>query len=192
MSKSFSLPDNDIQRELIYSLVDSKWTGGWATKDGTITIHDSEGVSLDKYLETHTALDYHQTVRLAVCLGAQLAVLTGMRKGVLFFSLSDITVISPDWFLLTGLQKIMPMNEKHELTLHQPIEFDGFLAPELEGVEKLPFVTDQSCAYYSLALLCIHAIKIDPDLHQIAETSLYFLLKRCLVKNPLDRIFLFI
>ena len=192
MSKSFSLEDSDTLRELINSLIDSGWKGNWDAKDGKITIDGSSGPTLEEYVKENTALDFHETVRLAVCLGVQLAALTGMSKGVLFFSLSDVQVINSEWYLLTNLDKVLPMNENRQLTLRRPIKFDGFLPPELKGVNRLPLVTDQSCAFYSLALLCIAAIKIDPSLHQIADTSLYFLLKRCLVDDPEARIFLLI
>ena len=118
------------------------------------------------------------------------------KYGVLFFNIKDVVVIVEDWYILSNLSSVVLMSEENMLVLQRPIKFDGFLPPELVNINTLPFVADPTCAYYSLALLCLHTLGFDnkneKDVNKLDRTKLYYLLKRCLEKTPKDRIFLYI
>jgi hypothetical protein len=182
------LPQDDIHTELVSSLVDNGWTGKWELKGDKIILFNTHGTLHDK--KKH--LDYHQGLQLAMCLAVQLAALVSINKGVLFFSDKDITILDDEWFLLTNLDNIVPIVNNNTIMLSQPISFHGFLSPEIKNISELPFKTNISCGYYSLALMVIDALGINPSLDQIAESKLYYFLNRCLQENPDNRFILFI
>ena len=193
--------DFDIQTKLLQSLKESGWNGEWTIDNKSIILHAEKGISLEKHTKT-VPLNYDTALRMILSLGSQLAVLSnanihGKQKyGVLFFELKDIMVLDNNWYLLTNLSRVLPMNEKNQLELTKPITFTGFLAPEIKNVKSLPFVTDQSCSYYSLALLCLQSLHLDynkeHDFLKLKGTKLYYLLERCLEKTPKNRYFLYI
>ena len=182
------LPQDDIHTELISSLVDNGWSGKWELKDDKIILYNTQGTLHHK----KRLLDYHQGLQLSMCLAVQMAALVSINKGVLFFSDKDITILDDEWFLLTNLDNVVPIIDNNTIMLSHPISFHGFLSPEIKNISELPFKTNISCSYYSLALLVIDAMGIDPSLDQIAESKLYYFLNRCLQENPEKRFILFI
>ena len=182
------LPQDDIHTELIGSLVDNGWTGKWELKGDKIILFNTHGTLHDK--KKH--LDYHQSLQLSMCLAVQMATLAVINKGVLFFSDKDITILDDEWYLLSNLDNIVPIVSENTVMLSHPISFQGFLSPEIKNISELPFKTNISCSYYSLALMVIDALGINPSLDQIAESKLYYFLTRCLEENPENRFILFI
>lgn len=183
-----TLHKHDIYIQFINTLIDSGWKGKWEIIGDEIKIHNTSG-TLQKMKGN---LNYHQGLQLSMCLAIQLAYLNSIHKSILFFSKDDITIINDEWFLITNLERIVPIVEKNTVLFSQPISLKGFLSPELENISELPFKTNVSSCYYSLALLVINCLEIDPNLHAIANSKLYFFLYRCLQKNPEDRFLLFI
>lgn len=188
----------DLQLLLLDALKNTGWQGTWSVEDDTIHVDYGIGVSLEEYIHVKP-LDYADGLRLALCLGAQLAELSGNEErlgekyGVLFFNINDILVIDKDWYLLTNLSKVLPLSEENQLVLQHPIPLDGFLAPELVGANTLPLVAEPSCAYYSLALLCLQALGLnDDDIDRLMGSKMYYLLRRCLERNPMNRVFLYV
>jgi hypothetical protein len=183
-----TLHKHDIYIQFINTLIDSGWQGKWEIIGDEIKIHNTSGT----LRKTKGNLNYHQGLQLSMCLAIQLAYLNSIHKSILFFSKDDITIINDEWFLITNLERIVPIIEKNTVLLSQPISLKGFLSPELENISELPFKTNVSSCYYSLALLVINCLEIDQDLHAIANSKLYFFLYRCLKKTPEDRFLLFI
>lgn len=191
----------DIQLVLLEALKIMGWNGKWSVKNDAIHIENSTVIYLNEYIHKKP-LDYGDGLRLALCLGAQLAELSdnearlGGKYGVLFFNMKDILVIDSEIFLLTNLSKILPLSDENKLILHRPLSFDGFLAPELIDVKALPLVVESTCAYYSLALLCLKALALDGDVNNdiesLAGSKFYYMLQRCLYENPQKRRFLYI
>ena len=189
----------NIQIVLLDSLKEFGWKGNWEITDDSIYIESDVGVSLEEYIR-ETPLDYANGLRLALCLGEQLSKLSendeqlGEKYGVLFFNLKDILVIDNNWFLLSNLSKVLPITDEIEMILQEPIAFDGFLAPELEGVDTLPLVVNPSCAYYSLALLCLKALELDFDggLDRLNGSKFFYLLQRCLENDTNHRLFIYV
>ena len=174
---------------------------GWSIENDSIYIDCNIGLPLDEYIHSKP-LDYYNGLRLALCLGAQLAELSGNEEqlgekyGVLFFNLNDILVINEECFLLTNLAKILPIEEEDMLVLRKPLALNGFLAPELVGAKSLPLRVQQSCAFYSLALLCLKALALDKKENESMDalygSKLYYFLQRCLETNPKKRRFLYV
>jgi hypothetical protein len=177
------------------------WEGRWSVEKDAVYIDCNVGFPLDEYIRSKP-LDYYNGLRLALCLGTQLAELSGNEErlgekyGVLFFNVNDILVINEDWFLLTNLSKILPIEEEERLVLRKPLPLEGLLAPELVGAKSLPLRVHSSCAFYSLALLCLKALALDKKknagIDKLYGSKFYYLLQRCLERNPQERRFLYV
>lgn len=162
---------------------------------GDILLETDSWEPLEEYIKKQGALDYHTAQRLVVCLGLQLTTLTGLGYGLASIAFTDITVIDKDWYLLTNLSSAMPLIRNSQLRIIKPLGTKGFLAPELKQITQLPAIVDQSCAFYSIALLCLAAMKLSDkpdDIKLLFPSPLYFLLERCLLKNPEERVFLLV
>tara|TARA_Y100001958_G_scaffold157925_1_gene154320 strand:- start:15050 stop:15640 length:591 start_codon:yes stop_codon:yes gene_type:complete len=183
-----------IQIILLESLKNFGWQGKWELDEKYITIESTIGLSLEEYVH-EKPLDYADGLRLALCLGEQLDKLSeyneelGEKHGVLFFNIKDILVVEKDIFLLTNLSKVLPITDENHIILEEPLPFNGLLAPELEGVDTLPLVVNPTCAYYSLALLCLKALELDFEggLERLAGSKFFYLLQRCLENDPKKR-----
>ena len=183
-----------IQIILLESLKNFGWQGRWELDEKYITIESTIGLSLEEYVH-EKPLDYADGLRLALCLGEQLTKLAeyneelGEKHGVLFFNIKDIIVVEKDMFLLTNLSKVLPITDENHMILEEPLPFNGLLAPELEGVDTLPLVVNPTCAYYSLALLCLKALDLDFEggLERLAGSKFFYLLQRCLENDPKKR-----
>jgi len=188
-----------IQIILLESLKNFGWQGRWELDEKYITIESTIGLSLEEYVH-EKPLDYADGLRLALCLGEQLTKLAeyneelGEKHGVLFFNIKDIIVVEKDMFLLTNLSKVLPITDENHMILEEPLPFNGLLAPELEGVDTLPLVVNPTCAYYSLALLCLKALKLDFEggLERLEGSKLFYLLERCLEKEPKNRTLVYV
>ena len=183
-----SLPNEDLYLQLIHGLIDNGWKGTWDIKNDKIIINN--GQPLIKRLE-NKPLDYYEALRLAICIGINLASLASYDQSILFLSLDDIYIIDEDWYILSSFDKLVTIIDKNTVELNTPISFNGSLSPELQDVKSLPFKTNISSVYYSLAALIMQALELD-DLSPLAGSKLYFFLERCLVENPEERYFLFI
>jgi hypothetical protein len=187
----------NIQLQVLRALQKRGWTGSWDVTDGKINIKAKEIISLDKRI-SEKSLYYPHAVSLVLCLGAQLEELSdgidGEKYGVLFLNLNDIIIIDNTWYLLINLSKVFPLTKENSIELYNPIPLNGFMAPELENVKTLPVTVSHTCAYYSLALLTLHTMNLlgDPGIDTIIGSRLFYLLERCLNKNPKERHFLYV
>ena len=188
----------NIQLQLLHALQKRGWKGSWDETDGKINIKANEIISLGKRISKQS-LYYPHAVSLVLCLGAQLEELSngidGEKYGVLFFNLNDIIIIDNTWYLLTNLSNVLPLTKENSIELYKPIQLNGFMAPELENVKTLPVTVSHSCAYYSLALLTLHVMNLVEEYHgldTIMGSRLFYLLERCLKKNPKERHFLYV
>lgn len=164
-----------------------------------VSIETNMWEPLDKYINRTGFLEYHMAHRLAICLGNQLSALTELDYGLAFINLSDIVVIDSDWFILTNFTHVMPLVDGSMIKIVSPLPssdfFDVLVAPELTSIKKLPIKVDQSCAFYNIGSLCLLAMGLNttkPSMSTIYPSPLYFLIERCLVKEPNDRVFLHI
>ncbi len=185
-----SLPNNKLYVTLINDLIDNGWNGSWNIEDDNINIETKFGMNIETYLKTNS-LSYYQALRIAMCMGINLASLVTLNKSILFFSTQNIYIIDDDWYIVMDPPFVSIVSD-NTISLTTPISLKGELAPELENISSLPFKTNISCAYYSLASLIVKILDIDNDLDRLADSKLYFFLKRCFVKDPSKRYFLFI
>jgi hypothetical protein len=140
--------------------------------------------------EHYDTMDYASTERMAFQLSLQLQSLEEKGYSLLFWQASDILVIEKQIYLLANLSQIVPLQKKDtsQLVLNYPaiVPFQrDICAPELLTMSSLPFITNKSASYYSLALLCLKVLNLSlDDLH---GTQLFYFLDRCLNSEPSER-----
>ncbi len=204
------LKDNEINKALINSIIKNGWNGSWYIDNDYIVIETNNNHKINKKLE------YFQGQRLCICLGIQLEVLAKFNKSFLFFDLDDISVINDEWYIINSYDetnnKVVNIDGAgrggagrggagrgggdNYITITNPINFKSdFMAPELINFYKdknknLPFVTNISCIYYSVALLILHYLEL--NLEDLLDSPLYFFLKRCMEKDENNRFFIFV
>ena len=200
---TITLPDTAVNMSLVNALLDNGWDGSWKQKGGNIVIATVGGreASLKRRIGKRP-FEYYEIQRLAVCLAIQMEQLVKINKSYLFFDLEDIGVIDDNWYIITSVDEesdkiadLIPDTNSVEFV--KPVRLNGdYMAPELktfftnEGGE-LPFHTNASCIYYSVAALIIDLLDID-DEEAVRGSPLYFFLKRCLENDPDNRFFLFV
>jgi len=185
-----ALPNENLYISLINGLIDNGWKGSWDIEDDKIIIDTKFGENLTERLKKKP-LTYYEALRLSMCMGMHLASLIPLNQSIFFFSTNSIYIIDEDWYILLE-PALVPIVSDNNVILTYPIAFKGELAPEQKNISSLPFKTNISCAYYSLANLVVKALDINNDLDRLAGSKLYYFLKRCLVDEPSKRFFLFI
>jgi len=143
---------------------------------------------------------------MAFQLSLQLQLLEKRNYTLLYLQPSDIVKVRLNHrdngkgdiclYLLVGLTQLVPLSnlDSNNLVLTYPSPYPfpkGVCAPELYNLSVLPFITHCSASYYSLGLLCLHFLP-NLSLNNLRDTPLFYFLERCLKKNPLERICLFI
>ena len=132
-------------------------------------------------------------------IGCQILLLKENHIGIKYFNLSDIIVLNSNIFLFINPNMLYKLLSKKDIDKSLPEYSHGtfslesidtnslFLPPEFNEKKKYYYFTS---SYYSFAKLLLHYFNI--KIEDIENTSLYFFCKRCLVDNPIDRIFQFI
>lgn len=205
--KNIFLKDNEINKALINSIVKNGWDGSWFIDNDYIVIETNNNHKINKKLE------YYEGQRLCICLGIQLEVLAKFNKSFLFFDLDDISVINEQWYIINSYdetnKKVVTIGGAgasagasagvggdNYISITNPVNFKSdFMAPELINFYKdknknLPFVTNISCIYYSVALLILHYLEL--NLEDLLDSPLYYFLKRCMEKDENNRFFIFV
>jgi hypothetical protein len=183
------LPNNELYLNIIHGLVDNGWCGSWTVENDEIVIHETPETNLETQLQ-NKPLAYHDALRLAICIGNNLASLHQNNISILFLHPSDISIIDENWYIINNLDRSVPIIKKNTIMLSKVVSLKGEIPPELQNIKSLPFVTDISSVYYSSALLIRNAMKIGQNMDEIADSSLYFFLKRCLINEHHKRRFL--
>lgn len=146
--------------------------------------------SLEKALEKRK-LTYNEAVQLFFDTEAQVELLEKNKQGVLFLSPSKIFILD-DRFIILDKSALFQLENNH-FFIDRPLDkSQPFLSPELKAIKKLPSRIHRSTLYYSFALMIIKLMDISEDLREIQNTKLYFMLKRCLISDPIKRHFIYI
>jgi len=141
--------------------------------------------------------DFVKIDKLVFHLLLQLKSLEEKGFGLLFLQESDIIVINDELYLLANLSQIVPLYKKDnsQFRLVCPTIYPfpkEMCAPEILEMNALPFISHHNAIYYSLALLCLRLLKcINLSLDDLQGTKLYYFLKRCLKKDPNERLCLY-
>lgn len=125
---------------------------------------------------------------------------------------NDIIVINDEKFLFLGTEWMENIDEDDKIIISSPFHSkDFFISPELLNIKSIPSYIHYKTSYFSLACLVIYAITTEYEFyedylrekepkqilevlnnHPIQDTRLYFLLSRCLLKEPKERSIIYI
>jgi len=143
-------------------------------------------------------MTYHEVETMAMHLMLQLQALERRGCSLLFWQASDILFVYQKYYLLANLTQLVPLQKNktkatdkvsEQLVLNYPALFPfppAVCAPELLKMNALPFITNKSASYYSLALLCL--AKSNLSLETLQGTNLFYFLERCLRAEPSERL----
>ena len=155
MVNNIIIPETDINIAMINGLIDNNWLGEWTIKNNKIIIQSENGVTLNNFIKKHS-FNYNDALQFVSCMGNLLASIVPYGKSFLFLSLDDITVIDNEWYIITNMDKLVNIIDDDNIILDTPIEIkEKLLPPEIKNINTLPFITNVSCIYYSIALLTI-------------------------------------
>jgi hypothetical protein len=131
---------------------------------------------------------------------------------ILGYNQENIIVINDKKFAFLGSEYVIEIDDNEITQISCPFTSnDFFVSPEMLNINKLPSYIHYKTAYFSLACLIISSLSSNDDFykdylknqepekiienlntHPIKETKLYWLLSRCLVKEPKNRSILLI
>lgn len=160
----------------------------------TSTLNDS-GIDVGKPLTnlSKKALPYDRCVRMILDIGAQIERLKESGYGILSVNRSQVKETTTGAFIL-DIQRdnYFKCTSYGMLDLTKPFKKNNNMAPEVHDIDTLPSETYYTAAFYSLGHLACDVLGIERDIELLKPTKLYFLLERCMNKDPTSRIFLFI
>jgi len=166
-------------------------------------------------------MTYNDCFNFFKSLSKQLRALEKKNLVILFFSISDIIVIDEKLFLCVNEAHILKI-ENEQIIIDKPYQNNGFFSPELEEISNLPATISYKSGLFSLASMAVFLLnkkkltkkeieagfywktQAPPNqtnehlsnkvllLDLIYNTELYWVLERCLNKNPEDRHYYFI
>ena len=132
-------------------------------------------------------------------IGCQILLLKEDNLAIKYFSLSDILVINSEIFLFINNNMIFELLETIDIQVppytygkisFNSIDINSLFIPYELTLDKKTQYFYYTTSYYSFAKLLLHYFNM--ELKDIEDTSLYFFCQRCLIDNPIHRIFLFI
>lgn len=152
-----------------------------------------------------TKLTISEAANLFENLARQLSYLIDNNHTLIGFHIKNIILINNNTFVnIGGCEFIKEINENDKIEITSPFSENDFcLSPELKKITSLPSSINYKTCFFSLAYLVIINLtnelliyQENPinllDKHLIKNTKLYWLLERCLNKDPLKRTLLFI
>ena len=170
-------------------------------QDDNTTIHKKIVIALEKggsiiskklieLSKLEMELDYDKCLRLAFNIGTQINILKYLNLGIPVITVNDILVSADGTYVLDTKKHIDSLDSNNNILLTVNFQKNKDTPPELKNITKIPNTIYYTSAYYSLAKLCLSLI--NKDLKSLYPTKLYFLLSRCLRKDPHNRVFLYV
>ena len=131
---------------------------------------------------------------------------------IIGYNPDHIIVINDKIFAYFGSELISKVEDNMALISYPFSKEDFYVSPELLNLNELPSYVHYKTGYFSLGCLILYALLTDNDfynkylkeesneinieiilnLHPIKNTKLYWLLSRCLIKDPKERSILLI
>jgi hypothetical protein len=153
-----------------------------------------------------TNQNYNDQLNIFYCLSKQIHYLIEKEnKSFLTLNPDNILIIDNKIYIYLSLD-LYNLNDDQNIILFKPFLKSKYNSPELNNITSLPINIHYKTIYFSLAILITSynslvfdslekEIEIDEKEfipYNIKNTKLYFALKRCLKKNPEERVILFI
>jgi hypothetical protein len=119
------------------------------------------------------------------------------------YSPENVIVVDKNKYIYLSNEYLLTIQEDENIIITCPFsQNDFFISPELLVIKDIPSLINYKVTYFSFGCLLLYGLlghddNFDNDnllinALSIKNTSLYWLLKRCLVKNPQNRCILFI
>jgi hypothetical protein len=135
--------------------------------------------------------------------------ITHFSQTFLGYSLENLIVIDKHKFVYLSDEYLLDINDDENIFIKSPFSSnDFFWAPELLKVKEIPAFIHYKVSYFSLGCLLLDPLldplsekveqndqlfeKMEQIKDSIKNTKLYWLLERCLIKEPKNRSILFI
>lgn len=147
---------------------------------------------------------YLNTLKLVYYLTKQLTYLIDEESHSFYqYDPENIIVIDNSKFIYLSLNSLKKVDEKTEfIQFTTTFDRDGFVSPELLKINSLPTLVNYRTIYYSLGLLAIDCLidykendvniyddtNLEEILGPIKETKLFYLIKKCLQREPMNRV----
>ena len=142
---------------------------------------------------------YEKMIYMIGCLSSQIQTLEKLGFYFLGFGLKDIVVVNDSFFFIVNNEYLVPFEkESRRINIMSPFVKPMFSSPEIIGLVKIPsWIFVDSC-YYSLGALVLFCLcgeylfkgneiknekEIENILKPIAQTKMYWFLKRCFEKK---------
>lgn len=161
--------------------------------------------TLKKYILENGIMNLKKCINMIDDLTKQMSYLKNMNYGFYGFDITDILLVD-DLFLLCNTQYLLPIIEDN-FTFIEPINTPYFSSPEIITLTNLPSTINAKCINYSLGVLVVFCLlnkyllvgnelkskqEIENTLSPIANTKIYWFIKRCLEEKIDERILLLI
>lgn len=159
-----------------------------------ITALENGGAIVGKHLcsLTSSRLNYGECTRMILDIGGQIESLRENGLGILYLTTDDITATSDGSYVLTPSENPLSCDERGMLLIDRPFIYnEDTMAPELKHINILPSNVYYTSVYYSLKTLVLKVLGIE-TIEKIYPTKLYYLIQRCLIDDPKNRIFIFV
>ena len=160
-----------------------------------ITVSPNKLTKLSTYFKKNGVFTYGKVLRFIICMGLQLTALTKNNCGFIHITMDDIVVIDDDWFLITNFDNISLLTKDGKINITTPFSANKFTAPELRDIKTLPIDVEQTCSYYSIAIICLSLFGFEynkDNMDKLYPSPVYFFIERCLYEEPEKRAFLLI
>jgi len=158
--------------------------------------------SFHDYIDTRPGprnkFTYNDGLCLATTIGNQIFHLEQHGYTFAFIDPKHIVVVNNKFFLYLGQEHIVNLSNKNTFFVTKPnfMEKNIYIAPEYKKIHKLPTEMHMRAVYYSLALVIIHSLFPDKDIHNfhinylmpIVDTKLYWFLIKCTDLEPSKRV----
>lgn len=142
----------------------------------------------------------------------QMQYLEKEKYGFIGFNPKHILVINYYTFLYINGEYLEKIDKQNNIEIKYPPNSNEYiLAPELYNITELPYKINYKCGYYSVGILYLYMFKIietkntlnidTNDVEEISQllkslsinhTKFFHFFQRCLHKNPINRLILFI
>ena len=202
------------QHALVQSLLKTRIISGASTDETYKTVYfkADKVQSLRAYQDAsgvRHAMRVADVSNMVRCLATQLAYLIDhTNHTILGYSPDNIVVVNEDRFIFVGSDLVVEIDEDTQEAMvccpFSPTDF--LLSPEMREVTELPSLVHYKSSYFSLGLLMMYVLRggafykdyiehrrTGDELlatlrnHPIRMTKLFWLLSRCLVKDPRER-----
>ena len=219
--KMYTIFFGSYNEPIIKSIIKTKILLGATTtqKYNSISFQATKVQTFEKYqieLERETGtkkLQYNSLLKLSYHLATQLHFLiTYFSKTFLGYSPKNVIVIDKNKFIYLSSEYLLNISDEQQACITFPFsQTDFFMSPELSNITELPSFVHFKVTYFSFGCLLLYGLLGEDDfikdddektseekvsIHMktiwIKNTKLYWLLKRCLVKEAKNRCILFI